>query len=348
MEIEYLKLVKIDHENNNVQEEPLNEEGNVKAYVMEIIAQITDNAGERRYEFKAGELTMKTLLDDIVAADRRDEKAMDIAKRLLEKEDAAQQRYNLFTKIQKGILLIAYCKMTDTEYKIVICKADYTEFIEETTGEMKNGLPTKKKIFKSFAANVTVNAGAHTYGDMVTFDVNAKQSKYWYDEFLDMRALHDDKDNTEKSFKYIQSKILAPLQKKNKSDYLVLWNSTVAYMRSEGEFSMDYYADNILAAYQPVGEGVNMAELARKAKELPRQYDFDSRFQKVPSKIKAKMKKEIKLTNDIVLLLKQDIPNLAQTIQPHEDEEGRKYVMVRSDDGYRYAEYLKQIADGQE
>lgn len=348
MEIEYLKLVKIDHENNNVQEEPLNEEGNVKAYVMEIIAQITDNAGERRYEFKAGELTMKTLLDDIVSADRRDEKAMNIAKRLLEKEDAAQLRYKPITMIQKGILLIAYCKMTDTEYKIVICKADYTEFIEETTGEKKNGLPTKKKIFKSFAANVTVNVGAHTYGDMVTFDVNAKQSKYWYDEFLDLKALHDDDDNTEKAFKYIQSKILATVQKKNKSDYLVLWNSTVAYMRSVGEFSMDYYADNILEVYKPIGEGVDMAELARKAKDLPRLYDFDSRFQKATSKIKARMKKEIKLTNDIVLLLKQNIPNLEQTIQPHEDEEGRKYVMVRSDDGYRYAEYLKQIADGQE
>ena len=36
--------------------------------------------------------------------------------------------------------------------EIVICKADYTEFIEETTGEKKNGLPTKKKIFKLYLA----------------------------------------------------------------------------------------------------------------------------------------------------------------------------------------------------
>ena len=47
MEIEYLKLIKIDHENNNVQEEPLHEEGNVRDYVMDIIGQITDNAGAR-------------------------------------------------------------------------------------------------------------------------------------------------------------------------------------------------------------------------------------------------------------------------------------------------------------
>ena len=216
MEIEYLKLIKIDHENNTVQEEPLNDEGNVRDYVMDIISQITDNAGERRYEFKAGELTMKTWIGDIVNNNDRDVRAMSVASRLLQKEDTAQQRYHNITDIQKGILLIAYCKMTETEYKMVICKADYTEFIEETTGEKKNGLPTKKKIFKSYAANITVNAGAFTFGDMVTFDVNAKQSKYWYDEFLDLKALHNNEENTEKAFSYLKSKILDEVRKKSK------------------------------------------------------------------------------------------------------------------------------------
>ncbi len=53
-------------------------------------------------------------------------------------------------------MLFAFCKMTDRDYKIVISKADYSEFLEETSGERKNGLPIKKKIFKSFIANVTI------------------------------------------------------------------------------------------------------------------------------------------------------------------------------------------------
>lgn len=347
MEIEYLKLIKIDHDNNTVQEEPLNDEGNVRDYVMDIIGQITDNAGERRYEFKDGELTMKTWIGGIVNNNDRDASALSIANRLLQKEYAAQLRYH-FTDIQKGILLIAYCKMTGTEYKMVICKADYTEFIEETTGEKKNGLPTKKKIFKSFAANITVNAGAFTFGNMVTFDVNAKQSKYWYDEFLDLKALHNNEENTEKAFNYLRSKILDDVRKKSKSDYLVLWNTTVAYMRSDGEFSMDHYADNILAVYQPECAGLNMNELARKAKALPGQYDFDSRFEKVPSKIRAKMKNEIKLTDDIELVLKNNIPNLSSTIKPHEENDGTKYIMVLSEEGYKYAENLANIERRQE
>lgn len=348
MTIEYLKLIKIDHENNAVQEEPLNDEGNVREYVMDIIAQITDNSGERRYKFKDNELTMKTWIGDIVNNNARQDCAMSIANRLLQTEDAAQQRYHTITDIQKGILLIAYCKMTDTEYKMVICKADYTEFIEETTGEKKNGLPTKKKIFKSFAANIILNAGTYSFGDMITFDVNSKQSKYWYDEFLDLKVIHDDSENTEKAFSYLKSKILEQVRKKSKSDYLVLWNSTVAYMRSEGEFSMDHYADNILAVYQPIDGSLNMNEFANRAKALPVQFDFDNRFEKVPSKITAKMKNEINLTNDIILVLKQNIPHIERTILAHEEADGSKYVMIQSETGYKYAENLKRIAENQE
>ena len=261
---------------------------------------------------------------------------------MLEKEITAQQRYHSITDIQKGILLIAYCKMTEIDYKVIICKADYSEFIEETSGEKKNGLPTKKKIFKSFAANITINAGTFSYSEILTFDVNAKQTKYWYDEFLDLKALHDDSENTVNAFNYLKSKILDVVRKDSKSDYLVLWNSTVAYMRSEGEFSMDYYADNILATYNPICNRLHMNELAERAKTLPRQYNFDSRFQKVPSKIQAKIKNEIKLTDDIELVLKKNIPNLSRTIKPYE-EDGEKYIMVRSEDGYKYAEQLVNI-----
>lgn len=348
MNVEYLKLIKIDHENNAVQEEPLYDEGNVRDYVMDIISQITENAGERRYKFKDGELTMKLWIGDIVNNNERDARALSIAQRLLEKEEAAQQRYHTITDIQKGILLIAFCKMTDIEYKLVICKADYTEFIEETSGDKKNGLPTKKKIFKSFAINISVNAGTHSFGEMITFDVNSKQSKYWYDEFLDLKVLHDNAENTEKAFNYLNSKILGQVRKKSKSDYLILWNSTVAYMRSEGEFSMDIYADTVLSGYKPENDSINMTELANKAKLLPTQYGFDSRFEKVPSKIKARLKNEIKLTNDIMLLLKNNIPHIERIILPYEGNDGTKYVMVQSEEGYEYAENLKHIADSQE
>ena len=89
MEIVYLKLIKIDHDNNNVAEEPSSEEGKVREYVMDIIEQITDNAGDRRFAFIETEMTMRNLIDGIITGADRDGIAMSIAQRLLQKENDA-------------------------------------------------------------------------------------------------------------------------------------------------------------------------------------------------------------------------------------------------------------------
>lgn len=340
METEYLRLIKIDHDNNCVEVENIDEQENVRDYVMAIIEQISENAGDREYRFKAEEITMKTYLDSLVMNDNRDEQSIAIANRLLTKENQAQERYSRITEIQKGILLIGFCKMTNIEYKVVICKADYTEFIEEATGQKKNGLPTKKKIFKSFCGNVTMNGGVHTFGKLVTFDVNSNQAKYWYSDFLDLDVCLDDTENTKKAFSYINSKILDPLRSNHPHEHLRLWNMTVGYMRSEGEFSIDHYADNILGTYQPE-DGLDMAPLVRKAKELPSKYGFDNRFNKVPTAIKRRFMQEYKLTDDIKLTLTNHIQNLSSTIKAYKDPEDNKYIMIKSEEGYRIANTIR-------
>lgn len=340
MNIEYLKLIKIDHDNNCVTEENVDDKDNVRDYVMSIIEQVSNNAGEREYEFKENELTMKTLLEKVIENNDRDAQSLAIANRLLAKENEAEQKYHQITEIQRGILLIAYCKMTDDEYKIVICKADYTEFIEEATGQKKNGLPTKKKIFKSFCANVTKNAGLYTIGKKVTFDVNTNQTKYWYDGFLDLKARLDDAENTKRAFKFIKSKILDPLREKHPHEHLRLWNITVGYMRSDGEFSIDYYADTILGNYHPE-DGLDMQPIVAKVKDLPEQWNFDNRFTKVPNEIKSKIRQEYDLTRDIKLSINEHIPDLDNTILAYKDGEDNKYIMIRSELGYNLANRIQ-------
>lgn len=340
MNVEYLKLIKIDHDNNCVTVENVDDKDNVRDYVMSIIEQISNNAGEREYEFKENELTMKTLLEKVIENKDRDAQSIAIANRLLAKENEAEQKFRQITEIQRGILLIAYCKMTEEEYKIVICKADYTEFIEEATGQRKNGLPTKKKIFKSFCANVSKNAGVYIIGKKVTFDVNSNQAKYWYDGFLDLKARLDDAENTKRAFKYIKSKILDPLREEHPHEHLRLWNITVGYMRSDGEFSIDYYADTILGKYNPE-DGLDMQQIVLKVKQLPEKWEFDNRFIKVPNEIKSKIRQEYNLTRDIKLSISEHIPNLENTILAYKDGEENKYIMIRSDFGYNLANKIQ-------
>ena len=343
MEVEYLKLIKVDHENDTVQIETFEENGDVHKYLMSIIDYINGKDGDRSYEFKQGELTMPSLLKEIILNHNRDDQAMLIARRLLEKEKEAQEKYENITDIQKGVLLIAYCKMVEHEYKIIICKSDYSEFLEEITGNKKNGLPTKKKIFKSFTANVSVNAAIISFDKIVTYDVNTKVVKYWYDSFLDLKEQRDDAINTEKAFDAIQSKVLLPIKKNNRRDYLMLRNMTIAYFRSAGEFDINHYADEIIGKYTPVDENINKKELVLKIKQLPGGHQFDAKFFKVPDRIKAKMIKDtIPLSKDIDLVLKKDVPDIARTIKAYEEDDGSKFIMIRSNEGYDYAKGLNQ------
>lgn len=342
MEVPYIQLIKIDHDKNDVAVESIDEQENIKQYIMDMLTTISENIGEREYGFKEGEETMKTYLNSFISEEKRDDVVVNIAKRLLAKERDAQTKYAHITQIQKGIMLVALCQMTDREYKVIISKADYSEFLEEASGEKKNGLPTKKKIFKSFIANVTIANKSHAISRMVTFDVNSSQAKYWYNDFLDLEAKLDDETNTKKAFDEINARVLTPIKKDSKEDYWCLYNSTLRYMRSDGEFDIDYYANEILGKYTPLNPKIRVQDLRKKALELPNKRHFDKKFTKIPKAIKKRLKATIPLTEDISLSVADNgNPSLKNVIKPHEDEEGYKYIMVKSNEGYSYAKSLE-------
>ena len=54
------------------------------------------------------------------------------------------------------------------------------------------------------------------------------------------------------------------------------------------------------------------------------------------------------MTDDIELVLKKDVPHLSRTIKAREEEDGAKYIMIRSVEGYEYAENLANIERRQE
>lgn len=342
MEVSYIQLIKIDHDANCVTTEAIDTQESIKEYIMDMITRISENIGEREYVFKDGEETMRTYLNNFILSENRDNVVKNIANRLLIKEQDAQTKYANITEIQKGIMLVAFCQMTDKEYKVIISKADYSEFLEEASGKKTKGLPLKKKIFKSFIANVTIVDKVYTLGKMATFDVNSSQAKYWYNDFLDLEAKLNDESNTKKAFDEINARILTPIKKDSKDDYWCLYNSTLRYMRSEGEFDIEYYANEILGKYNPINPNVKTKDLCQKALQLPEKRNFDKKFTKVPKAIRKKIKTIVPLTEDISLsVADNENPNLKNIIRPCEDGEGNKCIMVKSNEGYSYAKSLE-------
>lgn len=344
MNVLYYQLLKIDNTGDSVSVENFANAQNINDYIMDLITICSGNAGDREYTFDPTLSTTKNhIINFIDNEDNRDEVCNALAQKLLVVEKDTQQRIvHLNNEIPKGILLLAYTQMTESEYKVIITKADYTEFLEELSGEKKSGLPTKKKIFKSFILNVSFDDNSnYSIGKIITYDANTStKAVYWWKTFLELKELRDDKKNTLEAYQSIKKEILEPIMKKHKQDYLCLRNLTIAYFRSDGVFSIDHYKDNIIGSYNPFDAQLRIEVLKSKIASLPQKYSFDNVFNKTPNEIKDKFKDSISLTSEIELKIKQDILNIERVIKAKEDEEGNKYIMIRSEDGFKYAEGL--------
>ncbi len=343
MEIIFINLFKIDLNLEQCTKESFTDKTNIQKYLNELLDAIVSSSGDREYEFDETLMTTKSRILSIVKnldEQIKQNECLLLAQKLLATElDVQKKIQKLNVEIQKGILVIAAVKITDSDYKFIITKADYAEFVEEITGNTKSGLPLKKKIFKSFIADIKYVNNDYAFQRIVTYDSNINHSVYWWKTFLELKELRDNTTNTKKAFEFINNTVLAPLQKDHKSDYIKLWNSTVAYFRTKGEFDITYYAENVIGNYTPYDDSLEMSLLKTKITDLQKKNKFDNKFEKDPSSITNRMKKELKLTNEIDLVIKQDIPNLSSIIKPKE-EDGKKYIMVLSADGYEYAKGL--------
>lgn len=336
------QLYKVDITSEGVELQEFAERDNVNRYVMDLLHEVSENEGDREYLFEDGSLTMQTFLNNIIMDADRNGTTAQIAQRLWNKEKDAQRKIeHLDKQIHKGILIISYVHMTENEKKIIISKADYNEFIEEVSGNITSGLPTKKKIFKSFIANVSLNGDGEEITKRVTYDSNTTKAVYWWKEFLELREIRDDEKNTLTAYNAIKAKILEPIRKKHKADWLCLSNATVAYFRGEGDFNLSHYRDNIVGNYLPNDPDLNIADIKKKIDKLPAQSKFDPIFTKVPKAVKDKLKNVINLSNELDLVIKHDVANVRRTFRPHEDDQG-KYIMIRSDEGFLYAQNQQQ------
>ena len=343
MEIIFINLFKIDLNLEQCTKESFTDKYNIQKYLSELLDAIVSSSGDREYEFDGTLITTKNRILSIVKnldEQIKQNECLLLAQKLLATElDAQKKIQKLNVEIQKGILVIAAAKITDSDYKFIITKADYAEFVEEITGNTRSGLPLKKKIFKSFIADIKYVNNDYSFQRIVTYDSNINHSVYWWKSFLELKELRDNTTNTKKAFDLINNTVLAPLQKDHKTDYIKLWNSTVAYFRTKGEFDITYYAENVIGNYTPYDDSLEMSQLKTKITDLQNKNKFDNKFEKDPSSITNRMKKELKLTNEIDLIIKHDIPNLSNIIKPKE-EDGKKYIMVLSTEGYEYAKGL--------
>lgn len=335
----YYKILRVDNVQGTATVEVFHQQQEIDTYVDELVEQCIEHPGDREYEFKIPRTARYNSIQNVVLGHNRDAECQSLADRLAQVENSKNDEYaNLKNNIPQGLLIIALVDMEERDApreRIVIAKADYTEFIAKTSGVRTSGLPTKKKVFKSFVATYQVDNGAVTFSSLITFDPQKSKAAYWWDDFLELKQPKSNADHTKAAFKAIKQEILKKIRVKHKEAYLPLYNSTMAYMRTAGEFDLEHYRDVVFGGQVINDPTFDMEEWQERITNLPNgRYKFDRRFPKVVDEIKQpEVGTDIELTPLVALHIKGPFEGMENTIQAIEHE-GHRGVFVITDDGY--------------
>jgi hypothetical protein len=339
MEIIFNCLFKIDLEGSQVTQLPMPDgQTDLKSYITTLLDKILADPNKKGFEFQSDTAEIHVLLNQILQVQNQDmaeysRYSMAIATRLLRKEIESQQKTNLKVTLLKGIVVVSFLKLDNGTQKVIISKADYDEFLDALTYVNRTGFPLKKKIYKAFVAEMDEN---QSLNKVSVFDTNSSFTVYWWRDFLELQETYTDEYNTENVFETIEMKVLDPLKRKFKSDYISLWNATVHYFRIKPEFTMESFISDIIAGYQPFNTDLKIPDLEGKAKIALENGKFDSHFPIVAKVISKRFKKSITLTPQIDLNFKSDVINLKSTIKRYQEPNGNKWVMIKSEAGYEY------------
>lgn len=332
MDIKFTSLYQIDHLLNTIVEVDIdNQSEDLSDYISRLIIEITEGTSKRKFEFRRETTEIRRIIDEFVSGDYSNKRVN--AQRLLDSEVQAQEIVNrLGIQIPKGSLFQALVENGD-ETIVVITKADQLSFLDGIDFTLKSGLPWEKKIFKAFLISFIGNE----IKDIFVYDTSTKLSRYWWDTFLELEEVYTSKFNTKTALNLIKGKVFTTIKKKFKADYINIRNAMVGYFQNKETFEMESFLNDTINNYTPVDSLFPKQKTIDMIKSLPEKYSFDSQFPIDSEEVTLKnVKTNINLTDRIELILKENIPDLTSSVKVYRDEEQRKWITIRSDEGYEY------------
>lgn len=330
MEIKSIFLHHIDVKGNLVSPIILDENSlNLKDYVFSLVKEILEQPNKRIYTFKDGNTEVKSSLVSILEnVNSIDSIILTNAQRLLEKETKTQEWMDkrLEVEIQKGSLLHLHF-VNENINQIIICKVEHDEVLSEVNFDLIKGLNTKKKVFKALLVFFNDN-NEITYN--YVFDKN--NSKYWWDDFLELNQLNTDDKNTEKSLREID-KVLSHHRVKYFADYLIVRNALIGHYRNRDAFNFSDMMDDVFTNYEAIDPEFPKGKIIASISDLPTKKGFDTQFSIIKKSINKRVQNKIRLANNLYLNIDDYVENLKNIVEPIE-ENGNKYVKILSTEGY--------------
>ena len=355
MQIRYSKIFIIQNDIPSANEAVFDRTENVHEYIEAITTELTNNSVTRQYCFDEQYQTAKndvifiiSKINSLCSIPNEDERHAEIdeglktyiesrpAQRLSSIEKEFNDNHTQLNPIPKGVLIVAEIINEEGNCKLILAKADYAEFMEELSGDKKLGLPTKKKIYKSVSIEYVYDNHEYTISNVLVCDTSSRDAKYGWRSFLELKELRTNELNTINAYKAIKDKVISPIRKDHKTDFINLFNFNLAYFSSNDNFNIDEYIQKI-RDYIPVDHNLNKESLINKLNTLPETEKFDRTFQKQPTSISDRMRRQVvRLADNLDLSIKGQIENLQNVIKAELDDQGNKIVVIYSDEGYEH------------
>ncbi|MGC1472955.1 MAG: hypothetical protein WA775_10210 [Psychroserpens sp.] len=332
--IELLSLYHLDVSSNKLEKTNISlKKETITNYIDSLIEEILDSPNKRLYLFKDGSTEVKNSVSKIITkAEDHDRVLLNNAKRLLEKEVKTDKKLQktLGIKVQRGSLMQIHFKQGKSD-NLLICKVEHDEILNEKSFEINRGLNTKKKVYKSFLYYLP---NENRQGEIYVNDKN--ESKYWWDDFLELDQVKTDEYNTEESIDKIITAISSTTRKREfEFDNTILRNSVVGYYRNNKQFNFSDLIESVFENYTPIRDKYPLGRVKNKLDKLIEDDTFDNQFTIVPNKIKKRKKQTIKVGPGLVLKIEEFVNNL-ETVFKVYDKAGEHGMIILTDEAYNY------------
>jgi len=329
--IQYTSLHHLDHISGKTKSIDIDSKSEALwQYIDRLLTDIKERNSKRSFKFDRNTTEIRNSISLFMLGDY--ENAAEInAKRLLRVEQEAQDEMDkLGVSIQKGSLFQAIINVDDETKMIIIGKAEHNEFLDASDFAIHNGLPWKKRIFKSFLA---VTDHDDNIKKILVSDTTSSLTKYWWHSFLELKEERTDSHNTKKFIEIIDRKVLDKIKDRFPADHTILRNCVIGHFRSQTDFDLDFMYSQIFENYPPIEDDFPLRDIQSRIKEIPDKYNLDSQFLIDKKEIKKRAVQRVYLNEGIELLL-NGAPDL-NNIKAYTDEENNKYIAIRTEEGYR-------------
>ncbi|MBV7264147.1 hypothetical protein KCG43_19220 [Photobacterium sp. WH24] len=324
--IKYYQIFEIASESNSVRKIDLNDANanDVLVFVKKLANDAKYGSSRRQGSFSDTSSVKKELIASLTD-DENQGSILKIAEQLLSCEVEYNSKHGNFNEIRKGSLLVSNFE-SEGENSILISKIDVENFFETEHLKLLKGLPQDKGVYKTCLVNVENNA---LNEEIYLSDTNSSISKFWWSTFLECEFIRDSQKNTDLAFSQLSS-TLSQVNKVSPVDHAFLKGNLTSYFTTATHFDPDDMVERVVGNYEPESKEVSTDKIKKDLKKACNSGKFDTSFEIDISPIKSKLKRTIKIDDDIELKIKSgDISKIYQF-----EYKKSNFIAIKAKSGY--------------